>query len=165
MTGEFEVALQRLTGKGERARSRIGSGRAGRHVAEHPGRMRIAITGDAAVGWSRQCGERAIVERLHRSGRTLCQKESRFAGYWRRPLSEGSDLAGVVHLIGNPRPFVPTRFQALQILVVERQEQIAVEFWLDKIALRSDRRRGAGNKQLFLPVRPQKSVNIANDVQ
>jgi len=70
-----------------------------------------------------------------------------------------------VHLVGNLRPFVPTRLQALQVLVVERQEQIAVEFRLDKITLRGDRRRGAGDEQLFLPARPQKSVNIANDVQ
>ena len=40
-----------------------------------------------------------------------------------------------------------------------------MEFRLDKIALRGDRRRGAGDEQLFLPARPQKSVNIADDVQ
>src|SRR5262249_61058293 len=130
VTGEFEVALQRLTGEGERARGRIRSGLADRHVAEHPARMRIGIAGCAAVSRSRRWRERAVVERLHRSGWTLCQKEARLAGCGRRPLSEISDRAGVVHLIGNPWSFVPTRLQALQILVVERQEHMAVEFTL-----------------------------------
>src|SRR5262249_59488191 len=120
VTGEFEVALQWLTGEGERARGRIGPSRADRHVAEHPARMRIGIAGCTAVSRSGRWRERAIVERLHRPGRPLCQKESRLAGGWRRPLSEGSDCARVVHLIGNFWPLVPTRLQALQVLVVER---------------------------------------------
>src|SRR5262249_61523983 len=95
VTGEFEVALQWLTGEGERACSRIGSSRADRHVTEHPARMRIGIAGCTAVSRSGRWGERAIVERLHRSGRTLCQKESRLAGCRRRPLLKGPDRAGL----------------------------------------------------------------------
>src|SRR5262249_62086609 len=52
VTGEFEVALERLTGEGERARGRIGSSRADRHVAEHPAQMRIGITGCTTVSRS-----------------------------------------------------------------------------------------------------------------